>query len=218
MKKILSLLAAMLCCTSLLYADELSDTISVDRVFVDSPSKALNVIARSTRMDMLDYAKAGSDYKAVNEFYGVSTIKSISDSCISVDLTQVTNARIFTLPTAKGGIAAIIYTVDTNGAADSQIEFYDGNLRPLKLTNFFKPPVLDSFIRPKYRKDKSVVNQLNTVIPFIALKYEYEPESSTLTATLSLKELVTQEDYKQVAGYLYPSLSYRWTGKKWELK
>lgn len=217
MKFLLSLLAVIVggvCATN---AAELSDTISVDRVFIDCQSKALDVLQRSTRLDMTDYAKAGSEYKAVNEFYGVSTITSYSDSCIDINLTQVSKAQIFTLPTSKGGVAALIYTIEADSVSESQIEFYSGNLAPLKLTNYFKPPVLNDFIRPAYRKDKQAVNNVNTTIPFIAVSYVYNPADETLLATLSVKGLVTEEEYRQVSDCLCTSLSYRWTGNKWEL-
>lgn len=217
MKFILSLLLAVATGIGAMHAAELSDTISVARVFIDSQSKTLDVLQRSTRMDMVDYAKAGTEHKAINEFYGISKITALTDSCIDIELTQVSTAQIFTLPTSRGGIAAIIYTVNADSVADSQIEFFDGNLAPLKLIDCFKPPLLSEFIRADFKKDKKIVNMLNTVIPFISVKYIYEPKECTLTASLSVKGLLTDEDFKLVCDYLYNTLTYRWDGKKFSL-
>lgn len=149
MKKTVCLLWTLLLCLPLMHGAELSDTLSIKRVFANVPSKAFDILSTANRLDMADYAEAGSDYSVVNEMYGRSKITSYSSNCITVDISQVSTAQVFTLPTNRGGIAAVIYTVDAGGA-DSQIQFYDGALQPIKTGPLFKAPSL-------YEDRKSVV-------------------------------------------------------------
>ncbi|MCM1005688.1 MAG: DUF3256 family protein [Prevotella sp.] len=215
MKRIPSLLVLLPACVSLCSAVELTDTVSAGRVFIDTDSKAFSIISKSTRLDMLDYAKAGTEYNAINEMFGNSSITAYSDTCINVAISAASSAQVFTLPTDKGGMAAIIYTVGCN-APDSQIDFYSSALQPLKTTKYFNPPLLKDFLLPQYKNDKQLLNSLTGAIPFIALEYKYDPSGQALTVTLSLKELVSKEDYEKYSQYLHSLLQYRWNGKKFK--
>lgn len=203
---------------------ELTDTLSAKRVFADVQAEALDLLSRSARLDMMDYAEAGTPYSAVNEMYGHSTITAYSDSCISVDLTAVSSAQVFTLPTRRGGVAALIYTVDP-GAADSQITFYSPQLKPVKAGKHFKAPRPGDFLAPQHRRDKQARATLEAELPFTAMRYTYLPATMQLRVTLSLHGLLSQEQLLRLAPLLPgqadtdadPTLTYSWTGDRFQL-
>jgi len=224
MKKLPCLFALLALCLPPARGAELSDTLSLKRVFADVQAKAFDLLGRGPRLDMMDYAEAGTDYSAVNEMYGHSTITAYSDSCISVDITAVSSAQVFTLPTRHGGVAAVIYTVDP-GAADSQITFYDPQLKPIKAGKHFKAPRLRDFLAPGHRDDKQARATLEAAVPFTAMRYAYEPRAMRLRVTLSLHGLLSQEDLKRLAPLLPPqagpcadpTLTYSWNGDRFQL-
>lgn len=197
-----------------------TDTISVNRVFINTSSKAFDILSPATRLDMVDYAKENVPYEAMNEMYSTSRITRFSGQCIDVHISEVSSAQIFTLPTPDDGIAAIIYTVDAEGA-DSQIEFYSPLLKPLKTGKYFTPPTLTDFLSSLYKHDKKARNKLTDAVPFTALEYTFVPDTNMLAVSLALKDIISREDYDNIAPLLVTdtdtdthTLYYQWDAYK----
>lgn len=218
--KLLCLIMALSCASPLVRGAQPADTLSLRYVFTDLDVPALDLLSRSARLDMADYAEAGKDYTAMNEMYGQSHLTAWSDSCVSLDLTQVSRAQIFLLPSAKKALAALIYTVDAGGA-DSQISFYDSRLRPLNAKKYFTPPLVEDFMAAQWRSDKEARAAVSRLIPFPVVEYVWDPAAHILRVMLSVRDVVSREEYKEVAPYLVaaaedalPTLSYAWNGSR----
>ena len=220
-KKITTLLLALLAVLPLAAnGSQPADTLTLRYAFTDLKAPALDLLSRSARLDMVDYAEAGKEHTALNEMYGKSTVTAWSDSCISVELTQVSRAELFLLPAKKKSLVALIYTVDAGGA-DSQIEFYDARLRPLKTKKYFTPPLIRDFMAPMWRSDEDALNTVTRCLPFPALEYEWVPAERLLKVKLAVKDIVSKEAYDYAVHYLVPTaadlvptLLYRWDGSR----
>lgn len=200
---------------------EATDTLTARYVFAELKAPELELLSHSTRLDMLAYADENKSYDAPNEMRGTSSLECLTSNFAKVKVSQVSEVQIMTLPYKKGGIAAVVYTVSSEGA-DSELLMYDSALHLLKTEKFFKAPELKDFIASEYRGNKEVVNLLSELIPFIATRYEFDPQTFSLTATLTVKDIMSKEAYEKALPYLTNKgksatprvLTYTWTGKK----
>lgn len=196
-----------------------SARLQADSVFIALPHNVLEILNPSTRMDMLDYYRNDSIYKAPNLVNGESYLTDVTADYLKVQLTDVSRMEVKILPRkGKGDIAAVSYTVDSTGAqADSQLFFFDGDMQPLEAKKLFRQPEIKRFLHI----DKGSVTsekELVDMVQFPTIAYSFSPDNTLLTARLTVGEYMDTDDYNIFKLFLLPQLTYRWTGSKFELE
>lgn len=192
-----------------------NDTLTAARVFADLPVSVLDMLDRSTRLDMLDYAAVDSVYAAPNLLEGYSRLTKLTPTYARVELTDVSTLQIKLLPSKKyGDVIMVLYTVGSpTQASDTGIQFFDPQFRELKLSDCFRrPEVKDFFDVPK--DSGHTLKELEAMIPFPNFKIEASPDADTAEVTLSLGSTVDLDDLALLQTYLRPSLTYTWSGRQ----
>lgn len=183
--------------------------------YLDIP--ALDLLKRTTRLDMLDYLDADSVYKASNAMGGLSWIEQCTPDYIKLQLTPVSTLELKMLPTKKDGVVTMaIYTVGGDSQAeDSQITLTDEKLHPLETDKFFKAPELkDFFDIPK--GSLTSMKEIKEMIPFPTVAYSASPDSNDLTARLTVEKFMNLDDWNIVKLFLRPSISVRLKNIKYQ--
>lgn len=181
--------------------------------YLDIP--ALDLLKRTTRLDMLDYLDADSVYKASNAMGGLSWIEKCTSDYIKVQLTPVSTLELKMLPTKKDGVVTMaVYTVGGESQSeDSQITFTDEKLHPLDASKFFKAPELKEFFDiPK--GSLTSMKEIKEMIPFPTVAYSASPDSNDLTARLTVEKFMNLDDWNIVKLFLKPSISVKLKGLK----
>lgn len=176
--------------------------------YLDIP--ALDLLKRTTRLDMLDYLDADSVYKASNAMGGLSWIEKCTPDYIKVQLTPVSTLELKMLPTKKDGVVTMaVYTVGGESQSeDSQITFTDEKLHPLDASKFFKAPELkDFFDIPK--GSLTSMKEIKEMIPFPTVAYSASPNSNDLTARLTVEKFMNLDDWNIVKLFLKPYISVK---------
>lgn len=192
-------------------------TLSADTVFINLPIEVVEILNRSSRMDMLDYYRVDSIYAAPNLVGSTSRLETVTPDYLKARLTDVSTLEIKVLPLAKGGdIAAVSYTVDSTGdQPDSELFFFDSEMRPLDRDKIFKMPKIKEF----FKIDKGSLTsekELVEMVKFPTVLYTLSPDGTMLTAKLTVGQYLDPDDYNIMKLFLVPALQYRWTGKKYE--
>jgi len=182
-------------------------------VFEQLQSPALEILKRSTRLDMLDYWDADSVYRAQNAMSGMSWLIDVKPDYLNVQVTPVSTLEIKLLPEKKGSVVMAIYTVgDKAQAADSRIDFYDSGLRHLDQKKYFKAPDLKAFFDiPK--GSVTTMKEIREMIPFQTVEYSANGENNDISARLTVGEFMNVDDYNIVKLFLKPEITLRWNGK-----
>lgn len=191
------------------------DTISVRRAFVEMPGSILDLINRSTRLDMLDYYDADSLWMAPNALEGRSVLKKVTSDFIELQITDVSTLQIKVLPLkGKGDVVAACYTIaSANASNDSELRFFDASMQELPTKDFFKPLRLkDFFDIPK--GSLTSMDEIREMVPFPTVEYNLEADKPELTARLTVKEYINQDDIKILELFQKPQLRFEWDGKK----
>lgn len=198
--------------------DLLADTISVKRAFVDMPVNTLDLLNRSTRLDMLDYFAVDSVYQAPNALEGVSFLKAVDPDFLELQITPVSTLQLKTVKTNKGGdLVVSIYTVSgDNQAPDSDLKFFDSSMQELPRDKFLKLPDLSSFFSiPK--GSVTTMKEIKEMVPFPTIVYTAEPGGDDIKAKLTVGAFMDQDDYNIMKLFLKPEITYRWDGKSYKL-
>lgn len=193
------------------------DTLTIRKVFTNLPLDVLEIIPRSTRLDMLDYLEHGEMKPVRNSMNGMSTIVApVSDSLLNVDVTSSSRLTIRLLPVKKGDLAACISTLGSDTQArDSEIRFFNEDMQMQKSSRYFPDLRLEDFLdfTDVASSDRK---ELLSLVPFPTVELKFDSESTSITARLSVGTFMGEEDFAR----LKPHIRDRkliWTGSRYQL-
>lgn len=186
-------------------------------VFANIYCPPLEILPKSTRLDMLDYWDVDSVYRASNAMEGLSWLVNVTPSFLKVQITSVSTLEIKILPAKHGELILTVYTIgDDMQAQDSQLNFYDENLTLIPADKHFDMPDLkDYFDIPK--GSVTTMKEIREMIPFPTVRYEASPENDNLTSQLTVKEFINQDDWNIIKLFLKPSVILDWHKDKYKI-
>lgn len=205
------------------------EPLSASKVFADAPLEVIDMLRPSTRLDMIDYyTQADSLLTVTNALGGESRILEVAPDYMKVSVTPVSTLEIKILPLGKNQIVMTLYTVaddksqwegdlqtpredDDKVLADTEVRFFDQNLKPLDINKYLKSPSLKDFFNLK-GSDLTEAD-LRDKIPFAAIAYTTGPGEAPLTATLTSLSSLSKEDRELLQPLLIPSVSAGWRSK-----
>lgn len=181
--------------------------------FVNLPPDALHLLSRQMREDMLAYLDNDTIRAVYNALGGQSSLtRPVTDTYLKCQISPVSSMTIRILPAEKSPLIATVYTIDSPGQpADSQISFYDSQMKPVKTSKHLKLARIQDFI---VNADHEKKKQIMDAIPFPTVEYVLGPDGDTLTATLTAQDLLGEEQLQEIRKYLNPTLTYSWSGRK----
>lgn len=196
-------------------------TFSARSVFETIHSSALEILPKSTRLDMLDYWDVDSIYKASNAMEGLSWLETLTPDYLKVRITPVSRYEIKILPAKKQNIVMTIYTVgDDEQAQDSEVKFYDTDLKEMPLSkHLVLPQVKDFFEIPKGSATK--MKEIEDMIPFPTIAFSANPDNDDLEARLTVEKYINEDDWNIARLFFKPEIISIWkkeTYKTWKEK
>lgn len=182
-------------------------------VFTSLQCRQLEILKKTTRLDMLDYWDADSIALVRNAMDGLSKLENVENDYLKVLLTPVSTFEIKILPVKKGFIAMTVYTVgDSVQSKDSQVEFYDSNLSRVNASDYLSVPDLKCFFDiPKGSATK--MSEISEIIPFPTIEYTAQPASNELKAKLTVENFIPVDDWNVIRLFLKPEITADWKGK-----
>ena len=198
--------------------EKVDSTFTAREVFSNIHTSALELLSKSTRLDMLDYWDVDSVYKASNVMEGLSWLEKVTPDYLKVQITPASSLEVKILPGKKGKFAMTIYTVgDDVQAQDSEIKFYDENLMELPASKYIElPKVKDFFEIPKGSVTK--MSEIEDMIPFPTVAYSANPENDDIEARLTVESYINQDDWNIAKLFVKPSLTLTWKKDKYKLE
>lgn len=180
--------------------------------FKTAPSGLLPLLAKNTRLDMIDYFNSGMDTPSKNELGGNSRIESMTDESIILTVSSASKAQLATLPYGNETLVAFISTVETP-ASDSKMSVFTFDWSQDLTEKTFKEPEIKDWLTAEGKKKDS---EVEAMMPFMLVAYSYDPATKILTLTNNSASFISDDVYKIVSPYIKKQLTYRWNGKKFE--
>lgn len=187
--------------------------LTAREAFVNLPLEVMDLLPKSTRLDMLDYFEADSVWQAKNTLGGPSVLEQLSDNRLTVKLTPVSRLQVCILPSVKKNEGPVVMTLYTVGddAPDTELNFFSREMAPLEEKKFFKAPKLRDFFNVDRRSGRSE-KELEQIVAFPTVEYEME-QGGRLVGRLTVSPLLSQEDREALDKYLRKDLRWEWKGK-----
>ncbi|MCH5238673.1 MAG: DUF3256 family protein [Muribaculaceae bacterium] len=191
------------------------EALTARKIFEKIESSAIEILPLSTRLDMLDYWDVDSVYKASNAMEGLSWLESVTPNYLKVHVTSVSSLEIKLLPLKKDKIVMTIYTVgDSEQAEDSQVKFYDENLKELPTEKYLGMPQLKDFFEiPKGSATK--MKEIEEMIPFPTIAFTANPDNDNLEARLTVEKYINQDDWNIAKLFVKPAVVLEWKKGKY---
>lgn len=175
--------------------------------FASEPGEVFTTLARTARLDMLDYYDSGTIVSANNNMAGNSQLDTVTDNFLRIHTSAARTVEMRLMRWKSDTIIAVVETVETP-VKDSRITFYNKHWYQLKEIKPFKMPTMDDFILPTVKKDqrKHIMQQI--AFPLIELSFG-GPDFEQLTARHGLAEFLSKEEWAKLKPYFRPTLTYR---------
>ena len=197
------------------------DTLTIREAFINLPLDVVEILSRSSRLDMLDYLRNGEMRPVRNSMNGTSVVVApATDSLLNVEVTGSSRISLRLLRKGKRTIAACISTLgDSQQACDSEISFYGEGMKPLKSKSLFPDLKIEDFLDfgPLTSLSPSERKGLLALIPFPTFELAFDGDSSLITARLTVGTFMGQEDYDRLKPYIRDRRLY-WTGSRYRLQ
>lgn len=177
-------------------------------IFAEAPQEIFPLLEPSVRLDMVDYYRSNLATPSANTLDGRSVITEMTPSSLTVKLTESSACQIALLPAGSDTIVALVSTVAAP-ALDSTVSFYDTSWKPFRSKPFEAPGWKQWAVTP------ADARELPTLVPFMLASARIDPETYTLTLTPTLDRFIDEDTYAGISPLLRPSLTYRWTGKRY---
>lgn len=216
-KKILNVIFLCFCCLASFAAGS-PEPLKAGKVFAEAPLEVLDMLRPSVRLDMLDYyTQADSIVTVQNALGGESKFQVVTDDYIKVWVSPVSTLEIKVLPFKGGNIAMTIYTVGGDSiAADSKVDFFDADLKPLPFADFLKAPDPSSFFNLKGTDISK--DDLKEWMPFQTVGYSTGPGEAPLMMELTILCTLPNETREKLKDIMIPVKKAIWTGSKFKFK
>lgn len=208
----------MIVCSALLMptvsAEETgNEKVTARKVFENLNASPLEILKKTTRLDMLDYWDADSVYNAVNAMNGISRLANVTPDYLKVEITPVSRLEIKILPDRKGEIVMTVYSIgDSIQSTDSEVTFYTSDLVRLDREHYLPEFDLKNFFDlPKGMPLK--MKDIDELIPFPTVEYSASPDNNDLTMRLTSDNFMNLDDKKEIEPYLRKEVELIWSGK-----
>lgn len=194
-------------------SDSIPNVLTARKCFATVPMSVIGVINESVRLDMIDYFDHQMSNHSQNDMGNDCYIKEMNDYSIVVQNGNGVEMQMFVLnPEDTLPMIGVVETLETP-VEDSSLHFYTSKWAPLDMLISVKP-VLKDWILPSAKKK---VDDIERVLPFIMVKYSYDPDTHILTATNNMDAYFYEKDKPVELSYLKPELKYRWDGNKFKM-
>ncbi len=196
----------------------LAQGLTARGVFEKLQSPAFETLKKTIRLDMLDYWDADSVYHAKNAIGGESWIETLTPGYAKVRLTPVSVCEIKLLPVKNDTIVMTIFSVgEESGVADSEISFFDRDLRELDSTPYFRQPPLESFFSLG-KGAPLTIGEIKETISFPAILFGASPDNDLIEGKLTISSTLDVDMKEKLSELMTPGVSMKWQNGTFRLE
>lgn len=183
----------------------------MEALFISMPDQDIPQLENAWRKDLVDLYKSGKEARLKNTMNGFSSLNSLTSDYLSLQVTERSFIEMKLLPLVNNtNVICMIRTV--NGpVADSQIEFFTTDWKPLAVSDLFTPVDADWFIKEDTDKNSNAFQDVAARLDMDLIQYGLSPDNQTLTATYTTPLYLSKEDRKKVTPFIKESPKvYTW--------
>lgn len=169
--------------------------------FTQAPDYILPLLDKNTRLDMVDYFKAGSSHPSRNILLGDSRLVELNDRSVKAQVTEAQTIQMVILPAGSDTLVAVINTVMTP-VPDSSVDIFSSSWER-QGKKVFKMPDISQWLR-KSAERKSVDRLLSLML----VTCDYYPPTMEFVFTNVTADYLGEEEYAPLKPLLRDYIVY----------
>ena len=173
-------------------------------------------ISNTARLDLIDLYQAGMAAQATTIINDTARLEVLGESYMRLRTSRASHLQIKVLHSGRNTLYAVVTTIE-GLAANSHIDLYDAQWRPLNTAKYFTAPTLDDFILlPSRAKEER--RELHNKITLHTLLYTMSDEDDNIVITPSFLNTLGEEAAREVTPAISPAITMQWKSNKWRKK
>jgi hypothetical protein len=132
----------------------------VGALFTAMPDELLPQLASATRKNLVEQFKGSKEATAQNTMNGDVKLEALTDNFLQLQVSEVSQIQIKLLPLINNSYIICMVNTVKGPAADSRIDFYTTDWKPLDASSLFTPVKGDAFIKPangdNFKRDEAL--------------------------------------------------------------
>lgn len=186
--------------------------MTAEKCFVEAPPEVFQLVQPNTRLDMVDYFKAGIDRASENAAGGECSLLSLEPESVTLKAGTGIEYQFFVLEGKQKPYIGVIETLATPGD-DSMVRFYTSDWTRVDTAKkgLFREPTISDWMSVN---DKRLLAEAKETMPFILASYSYDPATRTLTATNNMAAYYHPTDTPEALKHLRHTITYKWDAKR----
>lgn len=176
--------------------------------FATAPDAVFRLLPQSTRLDMLDYFRFGSDKASANNLGGEARVTAESPATVKYTLGERAHGQLAVLASRQDTVIAVVTTVLTP-VPDSSIDFYYTTWQPVRAHADL--PAYSDWLTPEGHAHADRAAEL---VPFVLTEALFDPDAGRLTVSSGAAEFAAPEVRDEVRRYFRPDISYAVEGTR----
>ncbi|MBQ9577387.1 MAG: DUF3256 family protein [Muribaculaceae bacterium] len=181
-------------------------------LFASEPGNIFPLLTRTNRLDLVDYYMSGQSVAVPNNLGGESRLVEMDSTYLKV---QTSGSRVVEMLMRKVGKDTVITVIETvmTPVPDSRLTQWNVHWQRYISDRQFSMPGIDDFVVKKMPRELRQDLEDAMIFPLIGLTFKGD-KHETIEATHGLDKFLVPDEYKRYAGYLKPSIGYRFNGLK----
>lgn len=176
--------------------------------FTSAPEGVVPLVSQTTRLDLYDYYKFGSDKSMENRLGGECCVISDQPNLIEVQPSKDVVMQIGVIPVANDTLIAVVTTVKTP-AEISDLQVFDKDWEPKSKYALPSLSVADWSL-PGYDGE----TQISTIMPFVPIKMAIDTETEILVLTNTASQQLSESDFRALEPFLIKNKKYKFSAKR----
>ncbi|SEG19773.1 DUF3256 family protein [Parabacteroides chinchillae] len=184
---------------------------NIDALFVSMPDQNIPQLDDAWRKDLVELYNSGKEAKLKNTMNGYSTLLKLTDNYLLLQVTERSTVEMKLLPLVNMTNIICMVTTVNGPVADSKVEFFTTDWKPLDTADLLTPVSPDWFIRDNADKNSDAFRTAISLLDMHLIKYALAPDDLTLTATYTTPLYLNKDDRERVLPFLKESPKvYAW--------
>jgi len=184
---------------------------NVASFFIHMPDEQIPQLEEAWRKDLIDLYQSGKEATLENLMAGRSSIKKMTADYLLLQTSERSTLEIKLLPLINDTYLACVITTVNAPVADSKVNFFSLEWKPLPETDILQPITFDWFIKEDINKNNQEFLHVLSTLDMHLFNYQLSPENQTLTVSYTTPEYLNSEEREKVKPFLKETTKvYHW--------
>jgi len=174
-------------------------------LFTNIPDQYLPQLETEWRKDLVDLYRSGKEARLQNTMAGYSTLRALTSDYLFLEKTERSTMEIKLLPLVNNTHVICVVSTVCAPVADSKVEFFTTDWKPLDTAELFTPADSGWFIKKEEGQRPGAFPDALSRLDIELIKYQLSEKDLTLTATYTTPLYLDSETREKIAPFLKDS-------------